>query len=126
MAMVWVDQTNQKAVDSRTSCGTTCVLFGNSRLILWIYQIARHAIIDHYSVPGRRREISAGLAADIEAYQSSSTTQRKSENSDQLCTELARCLGLMIEHLSEEYRQGVVLADLEGLTQQEAAVQLGL
>jgi hypothetical protein len=52
MAMVWVDQTNQKAVDSRTSCGTTCVLFGNSRLISWIYPIARHATIDHAAYLG--------------------------------------------------------------------------
>jgi RNA polymerase sigma-70 factor (ECF subfamily) len=41
-----------------------------SRLVSWIYQIARHAIIDHYRTPGRAREMSAGLAADLEAYQS--------------------------------------------------------
>ena len=34
-----------------------------NRLISWIYQIARHAIIDHYRVPDRRREMPAGLAA---------------------------------------------------------------
>ncbi len=28
-----------------------------SRLISWIYQIARHAIIDHYRAPDRRREM---------------------------------------------------------------------
>ncbi len=32
----------------------------------------------------------------------------------------------MIERLSEDYRQAVTLVDLEGLAQQEAAVQLGL
>jgi RNA polymerase sigma-70 factor (ECF subfamily) len=32
----------------------------------------------------------------------------------------------MIERLSGEYRQAVILVDLEGLTQQEAAEQLGL
>jgi RNA polymerase sigma-70 factor (ECF subfamily) len=32
----------------------------------------------------------------------------------------------MIERLPEEYRQAVVLVDLEGLTQREAAAQLGL
>jgi RNA polymerase sigma-70 factor (ECF subfamily) len=32
----------------------------------------------------------------------------------------------MIDRLSEEYRLAVVLVDLEGLTQQAAAVQLGL
>ena len=96
------------------------------RLISWIYQIARHAIIDHYRAPGRRREMPAGLAADLEAYQSSSTMTAASEDSSQLRTELAGCLRLMIERLSGEYRQAVILIDLEGLTQREAAAQLGL
>jgi RNA polymerase sigma-70 factor, ECF subfamily len=96
------------------------------RLISWIYQIARHAIIDHYRAPGRRREMPAGLAADLEAYQSSATMTTTSEDSGQLRTELAGCLRPMIERLSEEYRQAVVLVDLEGLTQQAAAAQLGL
>lgn len=97
-----------------------------SRLISWIYQIARHAIIDHYRAPGHRREMSAGLAADLEAHQSSSTRTTASEDSGQLRTELAGCLRLMIERLSGEYRQAVILVDLEGLAQQEAAAQLGL
>ena len=96
------------------------------RLISWIYQIARHAIIDHYRVPGRRREMPAGLAADLEAHQSSSTRTTASEDSGQLRTELAGCLRPMIERLSGEYRQAVILVDLEGLAQQEAAARLGL
>ncbi|MEK7351004.1 MAG: RNA polymerase sigma factor SigZ [Nitrospirota bacterium] len=97
-----------------------------SRLVSWIYQIARHAIIDHYRAPGRRREMPAGLAEDLEAYQSSSSRQTASEESGQLRTELAGCLRPMIDRLSGEYRQAVILVDLEGLTQQAAAVQLGL
>jgi len=96
------------------------------RLISWIYQIARHAIIDHYRAPGRRRETPAGLAADLEAHQSSSTRTTASEDSGQLRTELAGCLRPMIERMSEDYRQAVTLVDLEGLAQQEAAAQLGL
>lgn len=97
-----------------------------SRLLPWIYQIARHAIIDYYRAPGRRREMPAGLAADLEAYRSSSTRAPASEDSGQLRTELAGCLRPMIERLSGEYRQAVILIDLEGLAQQEAAAQLGL
>lgn len=97
-----------------------------SRVISWIYQIARHAIIDHYRAPGRRREMPAGLAADLEAHQSSFTRTTASEDSGRLRTELAGCLRPMIERLSGEYRQAVILVDLEGLAQQEAAAQLGL
>jgi RNA polymerase sigma-70 factor (ECF subfamily) len=96
------------------------------RLISWIYQIARHAIIDHYRAPGRRREMPAGLATDLEAHQLSSTMTMASETSGQSRTELAGCLRPMIERLSGEYRQAVILIDLEGITQQEAADQLGL
>ena len=63
-----------------------------SRLISWIYQIARHAIIDHYRASGRWREMPAGLAADLEAHQSSSTRTTASEDSGQLRTELAGVL----------------------------------
>lgn len=97
-----------------------------SRLISWIYQIARHAIIDHYRAQDRRREMPAGLAADLEVYQSSSSRQKASEDSGQLRTELADCLRPMIERLSEDYRQAVTLVDLEGMAQHEAAAQLGL
>lgn len=96
------------------------------RLISWIYQIARHAIIDHYRASWRRREMPAGLAADLEAYQSSSAMTTVSEDSGQLRTELAGCLRPMIEHLSEEYRQAVTLIEVDGLTQQAAAKCLGL
>ena len=97
-----------------------------SRLISWIYQIARHAIIDHYRVPRRRREMPAGLAADLESYQTLPTRQTMREEPGLLRAELAGCLRPMIERLPEEYRQAVTLVDLEGLTQQEAAAQLGL
>ena len=97
-----------------------------SRLVSWIFQIARHAIIDHYRAPGRVREMPAGLAEDLEAYQSSSSRQTASEESGRLRAELAGCLRPMIDRLSGEYRQAVVLVDLEGLTHQAAATQLGL
>jgi RNA polymerase sigma-70 factor (ECF subfamily) len=97
-----------------------------NRLISWIYQIARHAIIDHYRAPGRRREMPAGLAADLEAHQSASTRTTASEDSGQLRTELAGCLRPMVDRLSKDYREAVTLVELEGLTHQAAAKRLGL
>lgn len=97
-----------------------------SRLLPWIYQIARHTIIDYYRAPGRRREMPAGLAADLEAYQSLSTVTTASKDSGQLRTELAGCLRPMIERLSKDYRQAVMLVEVEGFTQQASAKRLGL
>ena len=36
------------------------------RLVSWIYQVTRNAIIDHYRKPGRQREVPSGLSAELE------------------------------------------------------------
>ena len=97
-----------------------------SRLVSWIYQIARHAIIDYYRARDRQPERPVGLASDLETFQSASLPVESSEGSGQVRTELAGCLRPMIERLSEDYRQAITLVDLEGLAQHEAAVRLGL
>jgi RNA polymerase sigma-70 factor (ECF subfamily) len=97
-----------------------------SRLVAWIYQIARHAIIDYYRARDRKPERPVGLASDLETLYPASLPVESSEGSGQLRTELAGCLRPMIERLSDDYRQAVTLVDLEGLAQQEAAARLGL
>jgi RNA polymerase sigma-70 factor (ECF subfamily) len=91
------------------------------RIISWIYQVTRNAIIDYYRKPGRRHEIPAGLSADIEAF--GGELQEESGDSG---SELAGCLRPMIERLSREYREAIILVELDGLTQQAAAEQMGL
>ncbi len=97
-----------------------------SRLVSWIYQIARHAIIDYYRARDRQLERSVGLASDLETLYPAPLPEESAESSGQLRTELAGCLRPMIEGLSEDYRQAVTLVDLEGLAQHEAAARLGL
>lgn len=97
-----------------------------SRLLPWIYQIARHAIIDYYRARDRQPERPVGLASDLEALHPASLPLESSEGSSQLRRELAGCLRPMIGRLSEDYRQAVTLVDLEGLAQHEAAVRLAL
>ena len=97
-----------------------------SRLVAWIYQIARHAIIDYYRARDRQPERPVGRASDLETFYPVSLPVESSEGSGQLRTELAGCLRPMIERLSEDYRQAITLVDLEGMAQHEAAAQLGL
>lgn len=97
-----------------------------SRLVPWIYQIARHAIIDYYRARARQPERPIGLASDLESLHPASLPVESSEGSGQLRRELAGCLRPMIERLSEDYRQAVTMVDLEGLAQHEAAARLGL
>jgi len=97
-----------------------------SRLVSWIYQIARHAIIDYYRARDRQPERPVGLVSDLESVHPAFLSVESSEDSGQLRTELAGCLRPMIERLSDDYRQAITLVDLEGLAQREAAAQLGL
>ncbi len=98
------------------------------RLISWIYQLTRHAVIDHYRRRGRRQEVPAGLAADMETTGLATTAVPLDggEDSGQVRRELAGCLRPMLNRLSKEYRDAIMLVDLEGLTHQVAAQRLGL
>ena len=98
----------------------------HKRLLSWIYQIARHAIIDYYRARDRQPERPVGLASDLETIHPASLPVESSEGSGQLRTELAGCLRPMIERLPEDYRQAVTIVDLEGLAHHEAAERLGL
>jgi RNA polymerase sigma-70 factor (ECF subfamily) len=96
------------------------------RVISWVYQITRNAVVDHYRASVRKREVPAGLAADLDSALLSSALSTSAADSSQLRAELAGCLRPMIDRLSKEYRDAVTLVELEGLTQAAAAKQLGL
>jgi RNA polymerase sigma-70 factor (ECF subfamily) len=91
------------------------------RIVSWMYQITRNAIIDYYRKQGRRQEILAGLSADIEAFGG-----EFQEESGDPGSELAGCLRPMVERLSKDYRAALTLVELDGLTQEAAAQQMGL
>ena len=94
------------------------------RVVSWLYQIARNAIVDYYRSPERRREIPAGLAGDVD--QRASAPLPSTDVSGQVGTELAACLRPMLDRLSNDYRDAVTLVELDGLTQRAAAERLGL
>jgi RNA polymerase sigma-70 factor (ECF subfamily) len=99
------------------------------RLVSWIYQVTRNAIIDYYRKPGRQREIPAGLGSDIEESGDTAATSAGGTPGDdarELRAELAGCLRPMIERLSQDYRDAITLVELDGLTQQVAAKRMGI
>lgn len=98
------------------------------RVVSWVYQITRHVIIDHYRAPKHRREISVGLASDMEMTGLALPTPpvERGEDSGPLRRELADCLRPMLTQLSQDYQDAIILVELEGLTQQAAAERLGL
>ena len=98
------------------------------RIVSWIYQVTRNAIIDHYRKPGRHREIPAGLSDEIERLDEIRTIPELAPQGEagELRTELAACLRPMIERLSPDYRDAITLVEIDGLTQQAAAKQMGM
>ena len=95
------------------------------RVAGWIYRIAGNAIADYYRKPSRR-ELPAGWGADVPEPADSVSAPAVGESSAaELRGELARCLTPLIEQLPASYRQALVLTELEGITQAEAAAQLG-
>ena len=98
------------------------------RIVSWIYQITRNAIVDYYRRPGRQREIPTGLSSELEVRDEVSRhleTARRDESAESR-SELAGCLRPMIGRLSQDYRDAITLVEMDGLTQQAAARQMGL
>jgi RNA polymerase sigma-70 factor (ECF subfamily) len=92
----------------------------------WIYRIASNAIVDYYRKPARR-ELLAGERLDVpDPSDSASPAVTDESSTPELREELARCLLPLIERLPLRYRQALVVTELEGVTQAEAAARLGL
>ena len=85
----------------------------------WVFQIARNAIVDHY----RTRKNSAELP---EALAGSEPNPGQSEPVESETCRMDNCLLPMIQSLPEKYRDAMMMAEVDGLTQKEIAAKLGL
>jgi RNA polymerase sigma-70 factor (ECF subfamily) len=96
------------------------------RLHAWIYRVARNAIVDHYRSPAVRREHASGNIVEL-ASASDFTEPIPIEDDDRTALrELATCLLPMIRQLPPPYQEALRMADLDGLTQVEAARRAGV
>jgi RNA polymerase sigma-70 factor (ECF subfamily) len=92
------------------------------RLTAWVFRIARNAITDHYRRTARRREV---VAAEP---QPGPDTSADAWLDDQAATlsELASCIRPLVDALPGDYRRALVLTDLEGRSQVDAARMEGI
>ncbi|MFN8488494.1 MAG: RNA polymerase sigma factor SigZ [Caldilineaceae bacterium] len=86
----------------------------DTKLRPWLYQIARNAIIDFY----RQHQPLAALSDALPVV--AATMDESNE------VEFAQCLTPLIAQLPPDYRQAIILAELQGLTQQAVATAQGL
>jgi RNA polymerase sigma-70 factor, ECF subfamily len=95
------------------------------RMGAWVHRIAANAIADHYRRPARR-EVPSGQATDVPELESEPPPVAAEDSADDVRRELAACLAPLIERLPPLYRQALEVIEFEGLSQVEAAAQLGL
>jgi RNA polymerase sigma-70 factor (ECF subfamily) len=90
------------------------------RIPAWLYSTARRAIADYYR-SGRRREVAAGDASDLEDLH-----QGGELLDDDAPREVATCLAPVVGRLSAVDREVIQLTELEGHGMAETAARLGI
>jgi RNA polymerase sigma-70 factor (ECF subfamily) len=86
----------------------------------WLYQIARNAVRDSLRARLRRDGKHDAIEFDELPADPDPAAERRAE------AELAPCLTAMIDRLPEPYRTAIALTTLQGVSQADAARQLGV
>lgn len=84
----------------------------------WVYRVAQSAIADLARARARSVVEFVEEAPDLATPQA--------DGSDDLQRELGACVASFVARLPAAYREAVILTELEGLTQRDAAEMLGL
>lgn len=93
-------------------------LAAGSNIYAWVYQVTRNAIVDYHRK--QQTNVSLDSADNLPEDFAATATARD------VLGEIADCLRPMVAQLPAGYREALVLADLEGVTQAEIATRLGL
>ena len=89
----------------------------------WVYQIARNAITDYY----RRRAVAGKALTKLAEGANEADEDRDAPDIEHdAAEEFSRCLKPLLNELPAHYRQALVMTELNGATQEDAAGQLGL
>jgi RNA polymerase sigma-70 factor, ECF subfamily len=83
----------------------------------WAFQIARTAVVDHY----RRRAKQPSPSDPVDLPE-----EALDEDSDAARADLGACVSGLMDRIPDRYRLALQLADVDGMTQQQAGAALGL
>jgi RNA polymerase sigma-70 factor (ECF subfamily) len=93
----------------------------------WIHRIARNTVVDFYRRRGRAAS-TPGEAPDLDGSELERAGEAVAGGSPGATPlrDLAACMAPIVERMPEPYREALVLTELEGLTQVEAARRVGI
>jgi RNA polymerase sigma-70 factor (ECF subfamily) len=94
-------------------------LHDDERFGPWVYRVARSAIADHYRVSARH-PLADAAATEEPASLPDLDDEREAYDA------VTSCIAPFVATLPTPYREAITLAELEGLTQRDAAEMLGV
>jgi RNA polymerase sigma-70 factor (ECF subfamily) len=93
-----------------------------TNLRAWVYESARHAIVDFYRAKGRRREAALGAMEDLETLASEVSASESSFDEPSL----AKCVPHFLRELPATFREALETTAIHGVAQREAARRAGI
>ncbi|NES86833.1 MAG: RNA polymerase sigma factor SigZ [Moorea sp. SIO2B7] len=89
------------------------------KLLSWLFQIARNTLIDYY----RKSEVETSRFNIIKG---AMLTNSEPEQYEQVRRELSNCIRPFLNQLPDKYREALEMVDLQGISQKELALELGV
>ncbi len=85
----------------------------------WLYQIARNTLIDHYRT--KRPDLSDEELSELEKI-----SEVNLDPVNPVFSDMSKCIKPFLMQLPEKYREAIEAIDLNGTSQKDLAVKLGL
>jgi RNA polymerase sigma-70 factor (ECF subfamily) len=95
------------------------------RVGAWMYQVARHVIVDHHRRRSRQPTAHAAPIDDDDIASNLVDVGAVGDDSD-APPELLSCVAPFIAQLPSPYREALTLTELQGVSQKEAAAMVGV
>lgn len=89
------------------------------KLLSWLFQIARNTLIDYYRKSGVE-------TSHQEIVKRAMLTDSEPEQYQEVRRELTNCIRPFLHQLPDKYREALEMVDLQGASQKELALKLGL